>query len=193
MVFVLVWWLKLLFISIITIYLYFIFKKNILFYINVFFRFMDSEALQNFELTCKLFREYVIQSSAWKSLTEGTFTVTYERNMFDSKSDEHIFYKKKYRMFSIVGHDCDESCYNCCNICLKFTDCFYLSFCSIHSWSDYLLCWNIFDIFCAPYSRNEDIQTYAFLFLHMRKPVTCCPMFMRGTFGEEFALQNSVK
>ena len=100
---------------------------------------MDSDALQNFELTCKLFREYVIQFSAWKSLTEGTFTVTYERSMFDSKIDEHIFYKKKYRMFSIVGHDCDESCYNCCNICLKYTDCFHFSFCSKHSWSDYLL------------------------------------------------------
>ena len=99
---------------------------------------MDSETLENFELVCKPFREYIIKFSAWKNLTKCTFSALYKTKAFHDKCDEHSFYKKKYRMFWLVGHDCDKNCYNCCNICLKFTDCFYMSFCSIHSWSDYL-------------------------------------------------------
>ena len=106
-----------------------------------YFRFLDSASLENLELTCKLFRQYIIQFSSWRRLTNNQFPKLYlNLNIiqFNTKTEEHIFYKKKHRMFWIVGHDCNENCYNCCNICLQYTDCFWMSFCCDHTWSDYL-------------------------------------------------------
>ena len=107
---------------------------------------MDDETLNNFELSCKESRNLVIQCSAWKQIVKRDFKKLFRNVEFEEQYSEHLYYKKKYRMFWIVGHDCEGECYNCCNICLEYTDCFYLSFCGKHSWSDYITKWrNICD------------------------------------------------
>ena len=104
----------------------------------MYFRFLDADSIENFEVSSKFHREQLVMCSAWKLMVKRDFPWIYKDVKFEEKYQEHLFYKKKYRMYKFVGHDCDTDCYNLCNICLVYTCCTNIVFCNVHSWSDYL-------------------------------------------------------
>ena len=77
------------------------------------FRFMDADALDNFEISCKVIRDQVVMCSAWKCMVSRDYPRLYKDKKFDERYSEHVFYKKACRMFWLVGHNCYEDCYNC--------------------------------------------------------------------------------
>ena len=68
----------------------------------MYFRFLDADSIENFEVSSKFHREQLVMCSAWKLMVKRDFPWIYKDVRFEEKYQEHLFYKKKYRMYKFV-------------------------------------------------------------------------------------------